>query len=310
MTLNHPHNRPILVFGSTGQQGGAVASALLSRGLPVRAFVRDLTSPASLSLAATGAQMVKGDLNDGESIREAMRDVYGVFSIQPSSGQGEAYGVTDEQEIRYGKTIADIAVEQRVQHLVYTSVNAAGQGPTGLGHFDSKTEIEDHIRQRELRYTIIRPAAFMELLLLPGMGLDQDKFTFFARPEQAFQLIAVQDIGKIVAEIFSKPQQFAGRTLEIAGDRVTGNDLQALLSQAAGKPIHYQRFSETLLNENDFLKRLAAVIDDGRCAGHADLPALNQEFGHLTRLQEWLAGPGKEALAAALVNESADIALR
>jgi hypothetical protein len=40
------------------------------------------------------------------------------------------------------------------------------------------------------------------------------------------------------------------------------------------------------------------------------LPALNQEFGHLTRLQEWLAGPGKEALAAALVNESADIALR
>ncbi|WP_455864529.1 NmrA family NAD(P)-binding protein [Pantoea agglomerans] len=78
MTLNHPHNRPILVFGSTGQQGGSVASALLSRGLPVRAFVRDLTSPASLSLAAAGAQRVKGDFNDGESIREAMRDVYGV----------------------------------------------------------------------------------------------------------------------------------------------------------------------------------------------------------------------------------------
>lgn len=30
MTLNHPPNRSILVFGSTGQQGGAVASALIS----------------------------------------------------------------------------------------------------------------------------------------------------------------------------------------------------------------------------------------------------------------------------------------
>ncbi len=39
-----------------------------------------------------------------------------------------------------GKTIADRAPVHHVQHLVYTSVNAAGSGPTGMGHFDSKAE--------------------------------------------------------------------------------------------------------------------------------------------------------------------------
>ncbi len=34
-------NRSILVFGATGQQGGSIATALLQRGTPVRALVRE-----------------------------------------------------------------------------------------------------------------------------------------------------------------------------------------------------------------------------------------------------------------------------
>lgn len=310
MTVANVQKKAVLVFGATGQQGGAVASALLSEGWGVRAFVRDTNSIKSRLLADAGADLVCGDLSDPDSVREAMRGVFGVFSIQPSSGQGDVYGVTDEQEIRYGKMVADIAVEQKVKHLVYTSVGAAGKGPTGLGHFDSKTEIENHIRGLDIRFTIIRPAAFMELLLLPGMGLDQNKFTFFIRPEQSFQVIAAQDIGKIVGVIFNRPTQFSGRTIEIAGDEITGNALQQALTEASGKDILYQRFDNALLTENDFLGRLAAVIDDGRCAGNADLPALRNEFGHLLSLKEWLDGPGREAFRAALSTSSSQVKLR
>lgn len=41
-------------------------------------------------------------------MRSAMAGVDGVFSVQPSSPGGT---VTDEQEVRYGITIADLAVE-------------------------------------------------------------------------------------------------------------------------------------------------------------------------------------------------------
>ncbi|WP_414440760.1 NmrA/HSCARG family protein [Burkholderia sp. 22PA0106] len=300
----------VLVFGATGQQGGAVAAALKEQGWAVRALVRDPQADKPRALAARGIELVRGDFADPESIRTAMQGAYGVFSVQPSSGQGTAYNVSDEQEVRYGTTIADLAVEAGVQHLVYTSVNAAGPEKTGMGHFDSKSAIEAHIRGLALTSTIVRPAGFMELLMLPGMGLDQDAYTFFLRPGQAGQTIAAQDIGRIVAKIFAAPERFAGRTLEIAGDQLTAESLQASLSRAAGRPIRYARFPDSLLAQNPFLGRLAELFDDGRLAGHADIPALEQEFGPLLDFDAWLAGPGKPLFEAALAADAAQIALR
>ena len=302
--------RSVLVFGATGQQGGAVAAALRRMGRSVRALVRDPGSVKAQALAAAGVELLPGDLGDPASIAAAMKGVSGVFSVQPSSGQGAAYGVTDEQEVRYGITIADLALAQGVEHLVYTSVNAAGQGPTGMGHFDSKTRVEAYIRSLPLRSTIVRPAAFMELLLLPGMGLDQGVFTFFLRPDQQGQIIAAEDIGRIVARIFTDPERFGGRTIEIAGDVVTGRALGEHLTHAAGRPMAYQRFPDDLLAQNAFLSRLAALIDDGRLAGHADLAALEAEFGRLLRFEDWLAGAGKPLLEAAMAAKDTVVALR
>ena len=303
-------DKTVLVFGATGQQGGSVASDLLKRGWPVRALVRDPEADKAKDLAAKGVSLVAGNFDDPASMEAAMSGVYGVFSVQPSSGQGDAYSVTDEQEIRYGKAVADIAASAGVRHLVYSSASPSGQGPTGLGHFDTKTEIEAYVRNLDMRSTIIRPAGFMELMMLPGMGLDQGAFTFFLRESQSGQTIAVQDIGKIVGAIFSDPERFTGRTIEIAGDEVTGADLQEMLTRAAGHPISYQRFPDAFLEQNPFLGQLASLFDDGRLAGNANIPALEDEFGRLTKFDEWLAGDGKPLLNAALEAGDTPVALR
>lgn len=270
--------KTILVFGATGQQGGAVARALRGKGWAVRALVRDPEAEKARQLAAIGIDLRKGDFSDLRSIENAMSGAYGVFSIQPSSGQGAAYGMTDEQKVRYGKAVADIAAASGVGHLVYTSVGAAGKGETGMGHFDSKTAIEEHIRRLDLPSTIVRPSTFMEMLMLPGMGLEKRTFTFLMREDQPLQMIAASDIGRIVASIFGDPERFVGRTLDISGDELTGRQLQEVFSKAAGNPITYSRFSDSFLDENPFLGRLAALVDDGRCAGSADIPALRSEF--------------------------------
>ena len=304
------HDRTVLVFGATGQQGGAVARALRDLGWSVRALVRTPDSDNAKALAARGMQLAAGDFSDIASIERAMTGAYGVFSVQPSSGQGAVYGVSDADEIRYGKSIADIAADTGVQHLVYTSVNAAGPKKTGMGHFDSKAEIERHIRGLDITSTIIRPAGFMELLMLPGMGLDKGYFMSFVRPDQRAQIIAVQDIGTIVASIFADAKRFAGRIIEIAGDEITGSSLGESLSRAAGRPIIYRRFPDNLLEEDRFLGRLAALFDDGRLAGNADIDALISEFGRLTSFDAWLAGPGKPLLETALQADDRPIALR
>ncbi|WP_369214226.1 NmrA family NAD(P)-binding protein [Streptomyces flavofungini] len=162
--------KTIVVLGATGQQGGAVAAALRADGWTVRAVVCDPSAARARALAATGVETVRGDLGEPRSLHAAFSGAHGVFSVQPNSGQAGAT-VTNEDEVRFGTTVADTAERSGVAHLVYSSTVAAGPTPTGVAHLDTKSTIERHVRSLGIAHTIIRPATFMELLLPPGMGL-------------------------------------------------------------------------------------------------------------------------------------------
>ncbi|TXC72232.1 NmrA/HSCARG family protein [Sphingomonas ginsenosidivorax] len=287
--------RPILVFGATGQQGGSVAAALLKAGWPVRALVRDTASAKSAALREAGVELVRGSFADTDAIRGAMNGVHGVFSVQPSSGQGPILGLSDEDEERFGVSIADLAVETGVDHLVYTSANGVSDEPTGMAHFDTKGRIEAHIRTLPINATIVRPAGFMDMLVMPGFGLDQGRFDFFLQPDQSMELIAVEDIGPFVAAIFADPARFGGQTLTIASDVVTGRDLETAFTDAAGQPITYGRFSDAVLAASPFLAKLTAMADEGLFSNKADLHALRAINPEMQTFRAWLDGTGREA---------------
>ncbi|PLM91485.1 NmrA family protein, partial [Klebsiella variicola] len=143
---------------------------------------------------------------------------------------------------------------------------------------------------------------FMELLVMPGFGLDEGHFHFFMLPEGRMQVLAVEDIGHLVAAVFAAPARFAGKTFEIASDSVTGRQLEGLFSAAAGRPIPYSRFSDEVLAASPFLHKLTGLVDDGRLAGHADLNALRQLHPQLHTFAGWLAGPGRPAFERALTS--------
>lgn len=293
---------PILVFGATGQQGGSVAAALTKAGWPVRALVRNPQSAKAAALRTLGVELVQGDYADTNSMRAAMTGAYGVFSVQPSSGQGPVLGISDEQEERYGKTIADLAVETGVRHLVYTSIAVSGDGPTGVPHFDTKLRIEAHIRTLPVTATIVRPTGFMDMAVMPGFGLDQGMFTGFFRPDQRVQLVAVEDIGKFVAAIFADVEQFGGRSIDLASDAVTGEEISGAFTEVAGRPIGYMRFPDEVLASNPFLAMLSGMFDNGRLIGHADLDMMRAMNPDILSFREWLGGSGRAAFEHALVS--------
>lgn len=293
-------NSPILVFGATGQQGGSVVDALLEAGVPVRALVRDLATDKAVALRARGVELVQGDLAEPATIRPAMAGARGVFSVQTSSPSGE---ITDADEVRYGISIADLAVDAGVQHLVYSSIcsiSGADDEPTGMGHFDSKRLIEAHVRTLPITWTIVRPVTFMDMLAMPGFGLDEGRFTFFAAPDQVMQFVAVEDIGKFVAPIFADPARFAGQTLELASHTATGAQIGEAFSNAAGRPIAYARFPDEVLASNPFLAGLTALLDAGPLAGNADLSMLRAMNPEIQSFDTWLAGSGREGFDRAL----------
>ena len=138
----------VVVTGSTGKQGGAVARGLLARDHKVRAVTRDTNSNEAKLLANAGATLVTASLEDTAAIRKALEGATSLFAVTTPFGGTDA-------EIRQGIAAADAAKEAGV-HLVFTSVGSANR-QTGVPHFDSKYEVEKHITKVGVHATILAP---------------------------------------------------------------------------------------------------------------------------------------------------------
>jgi len=284
--------RVILVSGATGQQGGAVARNLLERGFAVRALTRDTEKPAAKELGGLGAEVVEGDLEDRDSIERALEGARGVFSVQQFAETGV------EGEVRQGKALADAAKAAGVEHFVYSSVGSAHR-ETGIPHFDSKWEVEEHVRGIGLPYTVLRPVFFMqnwEWMREPILGgaLPQP-----LDPDKPFQMVAVEDIGAFAALAFEDPEEWIGREVDLAGDEMTMTTIADTFSRVTGREVNYvqtpwDQFEEQMGEEFTVMYRW---FDD--VGYEADIGALRSEHPGLTGLEDYLRGHGWEGAGRA-----------
>ncbi|MBM7115048.1 NmrA/HSCARG family protein [Archangium primigenium] len=239
---NQIESTPVLVVGATGKQGGAVARALLARGQAVRALVRDPHSPGAQALKALGAELVRGDLQDTASLREACAGVRAVFSMPPLTL--ETVG-TDAERVM-GANLVRAAKEAGVPQFVHTSVSGAGdfqrnapgwkEGRWDVHYWESKASIEALVRDAGFRsWTVLKPAFFMENFVRPsalfahGTG---DRLMTVLKPQTVIALIAVKDIGEAGAAALLAPEKFHRVELELAGERLTMTDIARILGEA------------------------------------------------------------------------------
>ena len=211
--------RSVLVTGATGQQGGAVARALLASGHRVKALTRKPDSDAARQLKSAGADLVTGDLGDAASVRTAASGVNTMFLM------GNVNEVGPEEETRQGIRAAGAAKAAGVGHLIYSSVADANK-KTGIPHFDSKSLVEQHLAGLGVPYTISAPASFMENIVAPWSigALSQGTFAFPMPPKRALQLIAVADIGAFVAALIERREAVFGKRFDLAGDELSGEE--------------------------------------------------------------------------------------
>src|SRR5699024_5051965 len=99
-----------------------------------------------------------------------------------------------DSEIRQGSLLADCAKAAGVQHFVYSSVGGANRG-TGIPHFESKWQIEQHIREIDLPATVLSPVFFMENWLGFKDAILARQLPMPLKPDTALHQIAVDDIG-------------------------------------------------------------------------------------------------------------------
>ncbi|KAK8094325.1 hypothetical protein PG997_001010 [Apiospora hydei] len=197
-----------LIVGATGQQGGAVLTALsklLSEGhnnaTTPRPKILALTrsapdSPKAQALTSKypvlDLTVVQGDTKDPEPIFAAHPDIGSVFLYtMPPDEEAQALPLLDH-----------------VHHIVLSSVDRGGdaaswENPTEVAHFKSKHEIEVRLRDfctqkasQKVKYTILRPVAFMDNLN-PGSLFGPVFASMWSTmpAEKPLQLVSVRDIG-------------------------------------------------------------------------------------------------------------------
>jgi uncharacterized protein YbjT (DUF2867 family) len=222
-------SKTVAVCGATGRQGGAVARHLLERGWHVRALTRDPSKPKARALADRGAEVVRADMGDRGSLEAAIGDAAAVFSVQNSMISGL------DGEVQQGKHVADAAKAAGVRHVVYGSAGVGAR--TGVGSWDSKLTVEEHLRALRLPVTVLRPMAFMELMS------DKDLYPPIAMWHLMPKLVgsakipwlAVDDLGAIAALAFEGRDRFVGQTLSLSADVQSVGECRAIWTEERGR---------------------------------------------------------------------------
>ena len=281
MPTNKKNNKVILVTGATGHQGGAVLRHLGDRGFACRALTRDPGSAQARALVGRGTEIVRGDMEDPASLSRALEGIYGVYAVQTPYESGV------EAEVRQGFHLIDVAQRSGITHFVYSSVASADQN-TRIPHFDSKFRIEEHLRGTGMHYTIVRPVFFMENWLGMRKMIEDGAIALPLDPTTRLQMVAVDDIGGVVATAFQRSGKWQDRIFEVAGDELSMAELAEAFSRAAGREVQYRK-----VPWEDFEGRSGSEVttmyhwfhDVGY---HVDIPAVRQEYPKLNSFVRWL----------------------
>ncbi|MGJ5754896.1 NmrA/HSCARG family protein [Streptomyces puniciscabiei] len=282
----------VAVTGATGAQGGATARALLTAGHRVRALTRHPDASAAAALLALGADIRHADFDDRASLDAALAGADALFAVTTP------FGTDTDTEVRQGRALVDAAAAARLGHVVLTSAAHADRA-TGIPHYESKHQVERHLRASGVPWTVIAPAAFMDNYATGWTlsGLREGVFGWPMPADRPFALIPAADIGTFAALVFERRTDFTGRRIDIASDTRTPQQIAAALTTATGRPITHHEVPLDIVRTHS--TDLAAMFAYFTTTGlDVDTPALHRTYPELTwhTFTDWAAGEDWGAL--------------
>jgi len=237
----------IAVVGATGTQGGGLCQAILADpdgGFAVRAITRKPEKDQAQALAAKGAQVVKADLDDIESLKNAFAGAHGVYCV---TNFWEHFSA--EKEKAQAKNMADAAKAVGVKHVIWSTLEdtrkfmEAGdkrmpylQEKYRVPHFDAKAEADAYFSGQPVTYLVT--SFYWDNLYMFGLApkKDNDGVYSWTFPLGNAKLtgMAAEDIGKVAYGIFKAGQQYTGKRVGITGENLTMSEMSEKLGKGLG----------------------------------------------------------------------------
>ena len=246
--------KTIVVIGATGAQGGGLVRAITSdpdAPFRARAVTRDVSSAKAKELAALGAEVVAGDVDDPESIRRAFEGAYGAFCVTFFWAH-----FSPEKELAQARTMAEAARDARLQHVIWSTLEdtrkrvplSDDRMPTlmeryKVPHFDAKGEADQIFTDLGVPTTFLLTSFYWDNFIGFGMGptrgADGKLAITLPMGDKKLPGIAAEDIGRSAYGIFKKGLSTVGKYIGIAGEHLSGAEMAAAFGSVLGEEVRY-----------------------------------------------------------------------
>lgn len=253
-----PSKKIITIFGATGAQGGGLAHAILqdkNSEFAVRAVTRDVNSDKAKELAQLGAEVVAADIDDSQSVENALRGAYGAFFVTFFWAH-----FSPEKEKAEAAIFVEAAKKADLKHVIWSTLEDVREyvplndqrmptlhGQYKVPHFDGKGESDKLFIEAGIPTTFLLASFYWDNFIYFGSGpkRGEDGKLALTLPIGNAKMagIAAEDIGKCAYGIFKKGTEMVGKRVGIAGEQLTGNEMADGLSKALGEEVVYNKVS-------------------------------------------------------------------
>jgi uncharacterized protein YbjT (DUF2867 family) len=213
----------LLVTGATGTTGRELVAALLRRGAPVRALVRD--AARGRDLLGDGVEFVEGDFDRPETVAAAFDGVERVYVLTPPHPQQAVW----ERGVLAGAGRAGVGLV--VRHSLQGADDASPMAAARL-HRQSERELE----ASGLPFVILRPN-FFDQTFAGGMVVQGAMYT--AAGDGRVSFVDARDVAEAAAAVLTG-EGHEGRTYTLTGpEALTFAEAAAVIGEVTGRPVQH-----------------------------------------------------------------------
>jgi NmrA-like family len=219
----------ILIAGATGNLGGKIIDALLTKNVNVKAIVRMETSKDKIEvLLKKGVKVVQIDMSNLSAITAECKDIKCVISVL--SGLSET--IVDTQ-----KVLLDGAIKAGVPRFIASdfSIDFTNLVKGQNRNLDFRRYFHTLIDEKSIKVTSIFNGAFMDLLTtdMPLIINKYCRILCWGDPNQVMEFTTTVDVANYTANVAIDID--TPRYLRIAGDRLSCNQFVDLMTSISGK---------------------------------------------------------------------------
>ena len=230
----------ILIIGSTGMVGQEICKLLSKKGKDVLAMVRESSKKEKVdSLNQLGVKTFIGDIKNPATYIEHLRGVSTIITTLSSMPFSYIPGENDINSVdKVGMiNLIDNAKNAGVDHFIYTSFSENINIEFPLN--EAKRNVEGHLKNSGMKYTILRPSYFTEVWLSPAVGFDVlgNKVQIFGDGSKPISYISLYDVAQFAVESIDNPYAI-NKTLELGGpEKISQLDALHIFEDIAGKKV-------------------------------------------------------------------------